>query len=93
VALTFDPAKDAKNRRERGLSLQRFADLDPATALITSSPRHAEDRRFILGMIDGVLHAAVTLERGADLHVISLRRASRRERRSYAHASTRPDAP
>jgi uncharacterized DUF497 family protein len=91
VAITFDPIKDAKNRRDRGLSLQRFADLDQTTALVFSSPRHGEDRRFILGMIDSVLHAAVTLDHGTDTHVISLRRASRRERRRYADATTAPD--
>jgi uncharacterized DUF497 family protein len=91
VALTFDAAKDAKNRRERGLSLERFADFDPTTTFVIDSPRHDEDRRLTLGLIDGVLHAAVTLDRGANLRVISLRRASRRERRRYAHAATTPD--
>ena len=67
----------------RGISLHRYADLDAATALAVPSPRHGEDRLLVLGLIEGVLHAAVTLDRGADIHVISLRRASRRERQRY----------
>jgi uncharacterized DUF497 family protein len=88
VGITWDPNKNAKNIRERGIGFDRFRDLDDASALMSPSPRHGEARTLVLGFIDNVLHAAVTLARGENTHVISLRRASRQERKRYdAHVS------
>jgi uncharacterized DUF497 family protein len=33
VELEFDPTKNARNIRDRGISFERFADMDLATAL------------------------------------------------------------
>jgi uncharacterized DUF497 family protein len=64
VLLEFDPAKNARNIRERAISFERFADMDLETAV-------------------SVEDTLITL-RGAQVRVISLRRANRREERGYA---------
>jgi len=42
VRITFDPAKNEKNVRERGLSFDRAVDFDFGTAEIKSEYRHGE---------------------------------------------------
>jgi uncharacterized DUF497 family protein len=84
VAVTFDPDKEARNLAKHGISLARFADLRDRFAFY--SPRAGEARWLALGFLDGVLHAAIYTERGEDERVISLRPASRRERKVYADA-------
>ncbi|MGI8770211.1 MAG: BrnT family toxin [Acidobacteriaceae bacterium] len=89
MEVTFDPAKNGRNIRERGLSFQRAADFDFETALVLEDTRHdyGEIRYRALGKIDEDLHSLVfTLREGEPLRVISLRRANRRERKSYEEA-------
>ncbi|HEV7997126.1 MAG TPA: BrnT family toxin [Stellaceae bacterium] len=85
MAITFDPAKDARNIAERGLSFERVADLDWETAVVIEDVRrdYGEPRLRVMARLDGRLHAAVVTPRGQDLRVISFRRASRREVRLY----------
>jgi uncharacterized DUF497 family protein len=84
--LEFDEAKSARNLKERGVGLDRFADMDLAGALSIEDTRrdYGERRMRVLGRIDGILHAAVITPRGDRIRVISLRRANRREERAYA---------
>ena len=62
----FDPAKSAKNRRERGIGFERFADMDLDTAISVEDARkdYGERRLRVLGHIEGQLHAAVITARG-----------------------------
>lgn len=83
VAITYDPSKERRNLAKHHISLGRFADMGEQVAV--ASPRSGEGRYLVFGLIDGILHAAVTVERDADIRVISLRRASRRERKVYDH--------
>ena len=85
MAITFDPAKNARNIAERGLSFKRVADLDWETALVIEDIRHdySEPRLRVMARLDGRLHAVVVTLRDADLRVISFRRANRREVRRY----------
>ena len=85
MAITFDPAKDARNIAERGLPFARVADLDWETAVVIEDVRrdYGEPRLRVMARLDGRLHAAVVTPRGEDLRVISFRRASRREVRLY----------
>ncbi len=85
MAITFDPAKNARNIAERGLSFERVADLEWATAVVIEDRRHdyGEPRLRVMARLDGRLHAAVVTPRGEDLRVISFRRANRREVRLY----------
>ena len=83
--IEFDPAKSAKNRRERGIGFERFADMDLETAISVEDARkdYGEQRLRVLGHIEGQLHAAVITARGDAVRVISLRRANTREERAY----------
>jgi hypothetical protein len=85
VELEFDPAKDARNIDERGISLERVADMDFSTALALEDARndYGERRIRLFGVIDNRLHVAVVTYRGVKVRVISLRRANRREERRY----------
>ncbi|HEV2101103.1 MAG TPA: BrnT family toxin [Stellaceae bacterium] len=85
MAITFDPAKNARNIAERGLSFERVAGLDWDTAVIIADTRrdYGEPRLRVMVRLDGRLHAVVVTPRGEDLRVIGLRRASRREVRRY----------
>lgn len=83
--LTFDPAKDAKNIRKHGISLARFNDMREDTMLVIPDVAHSttEERFIVIGFIDAGLYVAAVTYRGADTRVISLRRASRKERTLY----------
>ena len=54
--IDFDPAKSAKNRRERGIGFERFADMDLDTAI--SATRKDYGTAFAGARIEGRLHAA-----------------------------------
>ncbi len=86
MLVEFDPAKNAKNLRERGIGHGRFVDTDFDTAIAVDDTRRdcGERRMRVLGNIDSQLHAAVITPRGAKIRVISLRRANKRERHAYA---------
>ncbi len=90
--IEFDPAKSAKNRRERGIGFERFADMDLETAISVEDARkdYGERRLRVLGHIEGQLHAAVITARGDAVRVISLRRANTREERAYAKERQSP---
>ena len=84
--IDFDPAKSAKNQRDRGIGFERFAEMNLETAISVEDVRknYGERRLRVLGHIDGKLHAAVVTPRGETIRVISLRRANKREERAYA---------
>ena len=83
VKIDFDPAKNAKNIRERGLPFTLAAEFDWTTAMIVPSSRHGEARFFALGYIGNRLHALVFTKSGATVRVISLRRAHKTEVKRY----------
>jgi uncharacterized DUF497 family protein len=66
MAITFDPAKNARNIAERGLSFERVADLDWETAVVIEDNRRdfGEPRLRIMARLDGCLHAVVVTPRG-----------------------------
>ena len=86
MRITWDPAKRAKTLAERGLD---FADaaivFDGVTVEVEDTRKDYEEHRYqALGMIDERLHMLVFTPRDDAMHVISLRRANRRERKRYA---------
>jgi len=85
MAITFDPAKNARNIAERGLSFERVADLDWNAALVRRDTRrdYGEPRLLVLAPLDGRLHMAVVTPRGRDLRVVSFRKAGTREVKQY----------
>ncbi|MGO8986592.1 MAG: hypothetical protein ACLPHI_09005 [Terriglobales bacterium] len=50
VEIEFDPAKNAKNVRDRGLPFTLADEFDWTTALIAPSSRHGEARLFAIGI-------------------------------------------
>jgi uncharacterized protein len=88
VEITFDPRKSERNLRERGLGFERVAEFDFASAFYTIDARrdYGEVRRRALGFIGETLYALVFTMRGRVLRVISLRKASRKERSRYEKA-------
>ena len=89
--LSYDLAKSQQNEDLRGLAFSLAEDFDWPTSLIVEDTRsdYAEPRYQALGLLDEQLHMLVFTPRGAIVHVISLRRANRRERTRYA-AQTEP---
>ncbi len=89
MQIEFDPAKNERNIRERGLSFERAADFDFETALYLEDDRYDYGKQRIraIGYIEQQLHALVYTVREETLRVISLLRANRRELRSYEEAT------
>jgi uncharacterized protein len=90
MGITFEPAKNARNVAERGLSFERVTELDWNTAIVTEDTRrdYGEPRLLVMAHLDGRLHAAVVTPRGEDLHVISFRKANKREVKRYGEKDT-----
>jgi len=81
MEIEFDPAKDAANIAEHGISLSRAADLELLA--------YVEDGRFeepwfrLYGMIDGMAYCVAGTDRGGKVRVISLRRAHAKEMKRH----------
>lgn len=86
MRFTYDPAKSERNIDERGLAFDLAGDFDWSVALIAEDTRqdYPERRYQTLGFIAGNLHMLVFTPRDGAVHVISLRRANKRERNRYA---------
>jgi uncharacterized DUF497 family protein len=84
--LSFDPAKSARNAKSRGLSFELVAEFEWHSALIAEDLRrdYGERRFQALGWIKSRLCALVFTPRDGRVHVISLRKANRREAKRYA---------
>jgi uncharacterized DUF497 family protein len=90
VEITFDPRKSERNLRERGFGFEivsRF-DLSSAIYVIDTRKDYGEVRIRALGFIGDTLYALVFTMRGRVLRVISLRKASRKERIRYEKAKS-----
>jgi uncharacterized protein len=83
VQITFDPAKNEKNIRERGLSFERAAEFDFATAEIKGYVRNREYRYAGTGRIGERAYFLVFTPTDLGIRVISFRKANKREVRSY----------
>ena len=86
MRFTYDPAKNERNMAERGLAFDLAEDFDWSTALVAEDTRkdYPESRYQALGLINDHLHMLVFTPREGAVHVISLRRANKRERTRYA---------
>jgi uncharacterized DUF497 family protein len=86
VSLSYDLTKSERNEALRGLPFSLAEHFDWTTALVVEDTRkdYAERRYQALGLIDGQLHMLVFTPRRGTVHVISLRRANRRERTRHA---------
>lgn len=73
VAITYDPAKNARNMRERGLSFDQAAEFDFSTAVFHTEIRNGELRRIAVGYLDKRLHLLCYIPQPDGIRVISFR--------------------
>jgi len=90
VEITFDPAKNERNIRERALSFERVAEFQFLTAVFSIDDRrdYGEVRQVALGYLDARVHVLCFIETEAGIRVISFRRANAKEVRRYEKAQT-----
>lgn len=81
MKITYDPAKNAANIEQRGLTFDLIAELDWSTVIMIEDQRkdYGERRFRVFGYIGERLYAAVFTPRGNAVHVISFRKANSRE--------------
>lgn len=89
MEITYGPAKNARNIKERGLSFDRAAEFDFETAFIVANMRrdYGEHRWRALGLLDGRVYALVFVETDNGIRVISFRKANPREVQKYEKAT------
>ena len=82
----FDPPKDQSNLNKHGLSLADAEGFEWDTAVVREDTRkpYAEPRFEATGYIGNRLHVMVFCLRTDAVRVISLRKANKREEKSYA---------
>jgi uncharacterized DUF497 family protein len=85
MQITYDPKKSERNGELRGLPFVTVEDFDWSCTLIVEDLRHDYgERRFqALGFISERLHMLIFAYRGPAVHIISLRKANRREIKRY----------
>ena len=83
--ISYDPGKNEKNIAERGISFEQAAEFEWSSTLIVEDSRkdYGEPRFQALGLIGKRLHALVFTPRAGQVHVISLRKANKREVKRY----------
>ena len=85
MPISFDPQKNERNIAQRGIPFEIVEDFEWDNALVVEDLRkdYGERRFQALGLIAGRLHALVFTPRAGLAHVISLRKANRREIKLY----------
>ena len=85
MEIEYDPAKNEKNIRSRGLSFELVSDFDFETAILWIDSRkvYPEMRISALGLLNGRVHALVFAETTNGIRVISFRKANKREVKRY----------
>jgi uncharacterized DUF497 family protein len=85
VDISFDAAKNVRNIATRGISFERVLAFEWDSALIVSDSRrdYGESRFQAFGLIAERLHVLVFTPRSGKTHIISLRKANKREVKRY----------
>ena len=88
MRITYDPAKNERNIRNRGLSFDSAAQFDFEGTLYAVDERqdYGEMRYIAMGMLGVRLHVLCFAETADGIRVISFRKANAREVRRYAKA-------
>jgi uncharacterized DUF497 family protein len=86
MEITYDPAKNETNIRERGLSFEFVNELEWETVSLreVTRPEHGERRWRAWGLIQGRMVVLIYTIRAEGMRVISFRKANSRERKMYA---------
>jgi uncharacterized DUF497 family protein len=88
MAIEYDPAKNERNIRERGLSFDQAADFDFATAVYHTEFRKGEMRRIAVGYLEKRLHMLCYTPKPDGIRVISFRKVNKREAKRYGKPQT-----
>lgn len=85
MEIWYDEAKQGRNIRERGLSFEKVAQFDFASALVHSDvlTDYGEERLVALGLLGERVHVVVFSPKPGGIRVISFRKANKREIRRY----------
>ena len=85
MEVTYDAAKDAENLAKHGISLVRVNDFDFNSARLDfdDSQDYGEERWNLLGWLDTKLYHLTVVFHETSTHAISLRKATRQERKQY----------
>ena len=82
--IEFDPAKDAINIANHGMSLADFHGFDAEPVVLVDDRKdYGEVRNRAIGCINGIGHCLVFTWRGQTMRLISFRRAHAKEMRRY----------
>jgi len=88
MEVAFDPAKDAENVANHGISLKRAEDFDFDTAYYEDddSQDYGEIRVIAISWLDSLLYTLVFRDEDDPntIRAISLRKSTREEREEYA---------
>lgn len=86
--VTFDPAKNERNIRLRGLSFEQAADFafDSALFGVDERKEYHETRIIAIGLLGDRVHVLCFTETLDGIRVISFRKANAREVTRYAKA-------
>ena len=93
--ISFDSAKNARNIETHGISLERATEFEWTSALhVEDIRRDYGERRFqAFGTIGMRVYVLVYTPREGRMHVISLRKANKREVRRYESAEESQENP
>lgn len=82
---SWDQAKSERNASDRGIDFSAARSFDFETAVIATDDRrdYGEVREVAIGFVGPRLHVLVYTMRDQMCHVISLRKANKREIRAY----------
>jgi uncharacterized protein len=86
MGISYDPAKNERNIKERRLSFERAADFDFSTAFFLTEVRRGETGRVAIGYLDGRLHLLCYVPTVDGIRVISFRKTNAREGKLYGKA-------
>ncbi|MFM0210753.1 BrnT family toxin [Paraburkholderia sediminicola] len=83
--ITYDTAKNESNIDKHGVSLEMAVMLDwsEVMAYVDARRDYKEVREVGFGVIDDRLFCVVFTQRGDAMHIISMRKANKREVKSY----------
>ena len=90
MRIAFDPAKNERNVRIRGVAFESAAEFDFENALVNVDQRrdYGEARYVALGRLGSRLHVLCFTEVDDGIRVISFRKANSREVSRYAKVQT-----
>ena len=85
MGIAYDPTKNERNIRERGLSFERAADFDFATATFLTEVRKGATRRVAVGYLEGRLHLLCYIPGADGIRVIAFARQTKGRQSSMAN--------